>query len=227
MPAAPEPLKEAERLAALEAYRVLDTEPERSYDDITACAAQLCDTPIALVSLVDKERQWFKSRVGLDATETPRDFAFCAHAILEVGPLVVRDATVDPRFADNPLVTQAPDIRFYAGAPLVTPEGHGLGTLCVIDREPRELDAQRLEALSALARLVVDQLEMRKANAALADALERVRVLEEFLPMCTGCKKVRGDDNTWHSVDEYLWNFSGSPVSHGVCPDCVGVYRGS
>ena len=156
------PTEEA-RLAELEAYAVLDTKPEPVYDDITFIASQISDTPIALISLVDKERQWFKSRVGLDVTETPRDLAFCAHAIWDpTNLLVVPDAATDDRFSSNPLVTSDPNIRFYAGAPLLTESGNALGTLCVIDREPRELEPRQLEALAALSRLVMEHLELRR-----------------------------------------------------------------
>ncbi len=165
----PVPTTEDARLDALRTYAVLDTLPEAAYDDITFLASQICDTPIALVSLIDGERQWFKSRVGLDVTETPRDQAFCAHAIMEPGELmVVSDAQLDERFADNPLVTDAPDIRFYAGAPLATSDGHGLGTLCVIDRVPRMLSDCQLKGLRALSRQVMCILEYRKAVSSLA-----------------------------------------------------------
>ncbi len=162
------PKTEAARLEALRQYDILDSIPERGYDDITAIAAEICDTPMALVSFVDRDRQWFKSRVGIDARETPRDIAFCAHAILEPeSPLVIEDATRDPRFANNPLVTGDPFIRFYAGVPLVTSDGHAIGTLCVIDREPRTLDEGQLASLGALARQVMAQLELRRTVAEL------------------------------------------------------------
>ncbi|MDH3444936.1 MAG: GAF domain-containing sensor histidine kinase [Deltaproteobacteria bacterium] len=157
------PANEGERLSALDAYQILDTDPEQAFDDLTEIASRICGTPIALVSLVDQERQWFKSKVGLEAAETPRRVAFCSHAILEPDKLlIVPDPHRDIRFADNPLVTSAPKIRFYAGAPLVNPEGQALGTLCVIDREPRNLEPHQIDTLRALARQVIGQMELRK-----------------------------------------------------------------
>lgn len=158
------PGNEARRLAALRSYEILDSDPEEAFDDLTRVAARICRTPIALVSLVDEDRQWFKAKVGLEAAETPRSLAFCSHAILEPNQLfVVNDAHSDDRFRDNPLVTGDPGVVFYAGAPLVTPEGMPLGTLCVIDHKPRDLTDADLETLRSLARATVGQLELRKA----------------------------------------------------------------
>ena len=157
---------ESTRLAELDALGVLDTEAEEAYDELTRLAATLFDAPIALVSLIDTDRQWFKSRVGLHASETPREFAFCAEAIKAPNDvMVVNDATQDARYAHNPLVTGDPNIRFYAGAPLVTRAGHALGTLCVIDTRAREVDPKRLEALEVLAREVVERLEARRGHS--------------------------------------------------------------
>ena len=159
----PLPVDEAARQAALERYSVLDSPPERFYEDAATLAAAVCGTPIAMVSLIDNERQWYKAKVGVDTTETHRKDAFCAHAIMTPNaPLVVNDALVDERFKDSALVTANPHIRFYAGAPLVTPEGYALGTLCVIDTAPREITAAQLAALEALSRTVASHLEQRR-----------------------------------------------------------------
>ena len=158
------PENEDERLAELLSYDVLDTEAEQLFDDLTTLASQICGTPIALISLIDPDRQWFKSRVGLDAQETSREIAFCSHAILQEEVFEVPNATLDPRFHDNPLVTGSPDIRFYAGAPLITPSGHTIGTLCAIDREPKTLTEAQKTSLQTLSKSVVAHLELKRKN---------------------------------------------------------------
>jgi GAF domain-containing protein len=146
----------------LKEYQVLDSPPEKGFDNITFLAALVCDTPIALVSLVDSNRQWFKSKVGLKVSETPRDISMCTHAIMHPELFIVRDTTKDPRFAKSPLVTGSAKIRFYAGAPIMTPEKHIIGTLCVMDHVPRTLTPEQTQALRLLSQQVAMQLVMRR-----------------------------------------------------------------
>jgi GAF domain-containing protein len=167
----PIPKNEAARRAALASYAILDTDPEPSFDDLNHLASFICKTPIALITLVDEHRQWFKSRVGLSTEQTSRDIAFCSHAILQDDIFVVPDALQDERFRENPLVAGEPHIRFYAGVPLVNDDGYALGTLCVIDQIPRELSATEKEALKALSRLVLGQMELRRNLELLKRAL--------------------------------------------------------
>jgi GAF domain-containing protein len=222
---APIPNNETQRLAALREYQILDTTAEQTYDDITALAAYLCNVPIAMISLVDESRQWFKSKLGLNERETPRDVAFCAHAILQSEPLIVRDALKDSRFADSALVTRAPHIRFYAGFPLASPEGFALGTLCAIDRKPRQLSAEQKQAMQSLSRQVMALLELRRVSTRLAQALENVKTLHGLLPICAWCKRIRDDQGYWSQVEAYVHAHTGADFTHGICPDCFEKMR--
>jgi len=170
--ATPQPIKnEAARVAALHKYAILDTEPEQAFDDLVLLASFICKTPIALISLVDDARQWFKSRIGISISETPREIAFCATAIQQPDIFVVPDTLNDERFRNNPLVVSEPKVRFYAGVPLIDEEGHALGTICVLDRTPREFDPDQQAALKALSRVVLAQLEFRRNLVLLKEAL--------------------------------------------------------
>lgn len=216
------PENEAARLNALRRYAILDTAPEQPFDDLTKLAAHVCGTPIAAISLIDADRQWFKSKVGLTATETSRDIAFCAYTLLQTDLFVVRDALADNRFATNPLVTSDPKIRFYAAAPLVTPEGYVLGTLCVIDHVPRDLSVEQREALRALSRQVVSQLELRRhvammsrtmverewAQEALQENEERFRSVVESAADAIVLADHRGRIISWNRAARRLFGYS-------------------
>ena len=165
------PVDEAARLAALRRYRILDTDPEQAFDDLTMLASHICGTPMALITLIDEDRQWFKSEVGVGLRQTERSIAFCTHAITQPGIMEVPDAREDDRFRHNPMVVGEPHIRFYAGAPLITPDGHGLGTLCVVDVKPRRLTDKQSLALEALRRQAQAQLELRYNLIELEQAL--------------------------------------------------------
>jgi GAF domain-containing protein len=178
---APVPGAEKKRLKVLWQYEVLDSVPEEVFDDLTELAARICEAPIALITLVDEKRQWFKSTIGITVKETSRDISFCGHAICQSDLFIVPDATRDKRFSHNPLVIADPKIRFYAGAPLVTPDGHALGTLCVIDKVPRELTDDQKQALRVLARHVMTQLELRRHANELAKAHEHHEKIQQEL----------------------------------------------
>lgn len=167
-------VNESERLEALQRYHILDTDPEQVFDDLAQLAAFICGTPMSLVSLLDSERQWFKARVGMEPQQTPREYAFCQYAMRAPDVYEVADATLDPRFADNPLVTGSPNIRFYAGAPLLSPDGQPLGTLCALDTVPRQLSSDQREGLRVLARQVMAHLELRRVRAQLEDERQKL-----------------------------------------------------
>jgi GAF domain-containing protein len=238
----PIPEHEAERLNTLRGYGILDTRPEERFDDLTRLAATICGTPISVISLVDEERQWFKSKIGVEVCQTAREHAFCSHAIMSAELFVVPDATQDPRFATNPLVLGEPHIRFYAGAPLAAPNGHNMGALCVIDRVPRQLGREQLEGLRILSRQVMAQVvlgknlqdlraalkaredvehDMQKLIRDFQDARATIHTLNDLVPICFSCKKVRDDRGYWEHVEAYIASSMGVDTARSICPDCL------
>jgi len=231
----PIPENEERRIEALGRYEILDTPPEQDFDDLTLLASHICDAPIALITLIDKNRQWFKSKVGLGLSETARDLAFCAHTIAEPDVLIVRDATADPRFAGNPLVLSEPHIRFYAGATLMTSDGYALGSLCVIDRTPRDLTGDQMDALRALSRQTMVQLEIRRIAAAMArlnrelerEVLQRKEAEEQYRHIVENVSDIiyktdaEGRMTYWNSAIEPILKFGPSDVTKARYLDLI------
>ena len=179
MKSAPLPPDEAARMQSLQEHQLLDTLPEEVYDDITRLASEICGTPISLLTLVDEKRQWFKSKQGLGVDETPREYSFCAHAIIDPNEVfVVPDARYDERFHDNPLTTGEPHVIFYAGVPVRDADGRPLGTLCVIDNRPRDMSDQKLESLKALAKLVNAHFKLRKTKMELEEGKKKLMAVQ-------------------------------------------------
>lgn len=213
--AAPLPPNETERLAVLNRLNILDTEPDPVFDGIVMLAATLFDVPISLVSLVDTDRQWFKARIGLDDRTTPRDIGFCSHTILGEDVLVVEDASRDTRFASSPLVTGYPDVRFYAGTPLAIENGINVGSLCIIDHEPRKVSDAELECLRVLARSVVAHMRLNRLEQEWPGMGARIA-------LCAWCHNVKvavDGVESWKPLHEHV--AATETVSHGICPKCA------
>ena len=225
--------QETERLAALRSYEILDTPPDGAFDRITALAAQYFKVPVALVSLVDEDRIWFKSRHGLEAKEIPRSPGLCASVILSDDAYIVRNALEDPRTLANPLVAGELGVRFYAAAPLITHDGHRLGTMNIIDFSPREFDAEGQTALAEFAGLVMDQMEVRlsarQAIASLVHVLqeaERPKDLEKLITVSAWSRKIQVEGQ-WVSFEEFLTERLGVSITHGIDPETAKEIYGT
>jgi hypothetical protein len=214
-----QPAHEQARLDALRRYGILDSEPERRFDDIAKLAAAALDMPIAMVSLVDEDRQWSMATVGIERGEVPRAQSFCTHAITQDWTLVIEDTSIDARV--SMIVSDQLQARFYAGAPLITPEGQRVGTVCVIDRTPRTLARRELDILAGLARQTIELLEHRLTAARLGDAQQRLSTMATLIPICSHCRKVRDEGNHWLTLERLVQAKTGSRFTHGICPDCV------
>lgn len=202
---------EKRRLEAVALYREISKTTSKTLDDLTRLAAAICQTPISLITMLEKDNQFFAAKTGIEGEGTAREDAFCKHALAIDDLLIIEDAWADQRFRENPYVTGEPHIRFYAGAPLTVEDGLTLGTLCVIGREPRTLSEHQQEALRILRNMVVDQLKLARAR-------DDIRVLQSLLPMCAWCRSIQTADGSWQALHEYVADQQ--PVSHGICPVC-------
>lgn len=216
MKIAPLPQDEQERLDELRKYGILDTEPEAAFEDMVKLANYICQTPIAAISLVDEHRQWFKAIAGLDAKETSRDVAFCAHTILQDETMIVPDALQDERFHDNPLVAGGPHIRFYAGVPLTTPDGHHLGTLCVIDSKPRELTPEQLKALATLTDSIMAHLNLRLSHKNIRQYVNDLQLAGSIFESASEAMMVTDPNNSIITVNPAFLTTTGYSLDEAV-----------
>ena len=216
MKIAPLPQNEKARIDELRKYNILDSEPEDVFENMVQLASYICKTPIAAVSLVDEHRQWFKAIVGIDAKETSRDVAFCAHAILQDEIMVVPDALNDERFFDNPLVSDGPGIRYYAGVPLVTPSGMHLGTLCVIDTEPRELLKEQLDAVKTLADSVMAHLNLRLSHKEIRKYVDELQLSATIFESATEGIIITDHENRFVTVNPAFTKTTGYTLEEVV-----------
>ncbi len=214
------------RLTTLRRYQILDSVSERTYDDIVKLAAHIFEAPIAAILQVEDERHFLKTAVGVRGAESflLNTHTFCEETMAEPDVMVVEDTICDERFANNPLVTSGPQIRFYAGAPLAMPDGIGLGALCVMDIQPRRVGRREKEMLQSLARMVMTTMDLHCVSDALANEVLKVKNLSGLLPICAGCKNIRNDGGYWQRVECYVSENSSAEFTHGLCPGCAQNY---
>ena len=223
-------LTDPDRLAALRETGLLDRDPDPALQRLTRLATRLLGAPVGLVSLVDEDRQYFAGHQGLDEPwaseqQTPLSHSFCKHVVMDGAPLVVGNAPDHPVVAGNPAIEEL-SVTAYLGTPLTTPDKQVLGSFCVADAEAREWSEDDLELLQELAEAAVTEIELRRTASALAEALERIRSLQELVPVCAWCRRIRDDSGFWDSLEGYLEAHQGAQVSHGVCPDCARELEG-
>lgn len=216
----PVPENELKRLEALRKYRILDTAPESDYDHITSLASLLTGCPMSYISFIDEQRQWMKSKKGLSLCETCRDTSFCTYTILEDEVMVVEDALLHPVFKQSSLVKSEPFIRFYAGAPIRDGEGYAIGSVCVVDTEPRKLTDDLKRALKELSSVTMKLIKTRNILDELMAAQSELKVLQGLLPICANCKYIRNDDGKWQQIEKYISEYSEASFTHGICPGC-------
>lgn len=224
------PLDDAERLEALRRTGLLDGDPDPTLDRLTRLASRILQAPVSLVTLIDEDRQFFASQVGASEPwasrrESPLSYSLCKHVVAERDAMVIPDATKDERVCENDAVSEL-GVRAYVGVPLVTAEGHAIGSFCVMDGRPRDWSDDDLEILRDLAMAAMAEIELRMTVRALDEALGRIRTLRGLIPICTSCKNVRDDAGYWQRVEQFVTHHSDATFTHGLCPDCADEMYG-
>lgn len=219
------PANDSERTRALREFEILDTQPEEFFDNITRLATHITDCPVSVISLIDAERQWFKAKIGVDYDECPRDESFCAHTVYYKKPFIVENTLLDERFVNHPAVLGNPGVRFYAGIPLITGGGHAIGSLCVADSRPRQLEQPQFDHLVALAQIAIGRIESALTARRLASALSQMKEIRGLLPICCHCKGIRDDQGYWQSVERYMDTHADVDFTHTICPGCIAEHH--